>query len=366
MKRFIAVFLAIILVLTLAGCQKDTISNESENLDKKLTCSMCGHMNSIDNNFCSACGCELKASIEIPEDYCNENSNSFEDVSTNYCLLDYFINTADEPLIIYKCSEIAKDSTIDTAYVIKNGKCRKYYCPTTTLGELTKMTDEQILERLEDYYQNGLSEALSIWENEFNTSNAIQSGKVKLYDPRSYDIKGCLFTDSTGNSVVGELLFFPQVGVSDNPYIIEYPQYTDYEHQFMNYYGTSEDSSSHRDIKFKVESFNTGYGVVDDINQINDMYFITSNSMTTGIVYNTNYYGLKAKNNEWVQNGGTLCFRVDNPANFSLSLDTLSSSNVSHVDPTENNILQISHSYYNAYYSSFKPLKPRLIRIPSE
>lgn len=354
MKRFIAVLLSTILITTLAGCQKDTISNESEISGEKLECSICGQMNSIDNNFCSTCGCGLKASIGNPEDFNNKDTGL---VSQNYSLLSYFKSVSEKPLIIYDCDAIAKDEEVNTAYVImKNGQCRKYYC-STTLGELSKMTDDQILEMLEDYYQDGLSEALSTWKSEYNTANAISNGKVKLYDPRSYDIKGCLFTDSTGNSVVGELLFFPEAGVSGNPYIIEYPQHTDYEDQFMNYYGTYKDSSSYGDIKFDVALFHTGHGTQSDINQINDMYYITSSSMTTGTVYNSNYFGLKSKDNEWVRSGGTLCFRVDNPANFSISLDTMSSSNVSFVDPTENNILQISRSYYNAYYNSFKPLK---------
>jgi len=356
MKRFIAVLLAIILVTTLAGCQKDTVSNESKNSGESLKCSICGQANSIDNNFCSACGCGLKASIGNPEDFYNEDPGLFEDVSQNYSLLSYFKSVSEKPLIIYDCNEIAKDEKVNAAYVIKNGQCRNYSC-STTLGELSKMTDEQILEMLEDYYQDGLSKAISTWKSEYNTANAISNGKVKLYEPRSYDIKGCLFTDSTGNSVVGELLFFPVAGVSGSPYIIEYPQFSNSEDRFMNYYGTYKDSDSPWDIKFKVRYFNTGYGTQSDINQINDMYYITSSSMTTGTVYNSNYYGLKSKDNEWVRYGGTLCFRADNPTNFNLSLDTLSSSNVSYVDPTENNILQISHSYYNAYYNSFKPLR---------
>ena len=221
--------------------------------------------------------------IGNPEDFYNEGTRPIEDVRQNYSLLSYFKSISDKPLIIYDCGGIAKDEKVNQAYVIKNGQCRKYYC-SATLGELSKMTDEQILEMLEDYYQEGLSEALSTWKSDYNTANAISSGKVKLYEPRAYHIKGCLFTDSTGNSVDGELLFFPQAGVSATPYVIEYPQFSNLEDRFMNYYGTYKDSDSPWDIKFNIEHFNRGNGTQSDINQINDLNYITSSSMITGTV----------------------------------------------------------------------------------
>lgn len=353
-KKVAMGMLAIFVMVFLLGCQKDAALNNS---DENIECSVCGQINIIENDFCSACGCGLKASIGNPEDFYNEGTRPIEDVRQNYSLLSYFKSISDKPLIIYDCGGIAKDEKVNQAYVIKNGQCRKYYC-SATLGELSKMTDEQILEMLEDYYQEGLSEALSTWKSDYNTANAISSGKVKLYEPRAYHIKGCLFTDSTGNSVDGELLFFPQAGVSATPYVIEYPQFSNLEDRFMNYYGTYKDSDSPWDIKFNIEHFNRGNGTQSDINQINDLYYITSSSMITGTVYNSNYYALKSKGNEWVRYGGrTLCFRVGNPAHFNISLDTLSSSDVSFIDPTESNLLQISLSYYNAYYSSFEILK---------
>lgn len=355
MRKVISVLISVTLAVCFCGCNEDVNSNGLDNSYEKLECSMCGQMNSIDSNFCSDCGEVLKTYIETPESF-YEDPGLVVDSYESYSLLSYFKSISDKPLIIYSIYDIAKDEEVRSAYVIKDGKCRKYYC-SITLGELSKMTDEQILEMLEDYYQDGLSDVLSTWKSDYDTANAIFEGKVKLYEPCSYEIEGCLFTDSTGNSVVGELLYFPVAGIDDTPYVIEYPQYTDHDKQFMNYYGMFYDSSSYRDIKFKIEYFNTGYGTKSDINQVNDMYYVTNNSVTTGVVYDSNYYGLKSYESEWCENTRTLCFRVDNPRYFVLNLDVMSSSDVSYVDPTENNVLQICKSYYYSYYSSFKTLE---------
>lgn len=351
-----SVLLAVALTVCFLGCDKDTTLYGTAEFGQTLACVSCGHMNSYDHNYCSACGYKMKASTGTSEDHSDEVPGEPEDVNKHYTLLEYLKKTSDKQLIIYECDGIGKDEEIRIAYVISNGQCRKYYC-STTLGELSKMTDEQILEMLEMYYQNGLAEALSIWKSEPNTENAISKGMVKLYEPRSYDIAGCLFTDSTGNAVVGELLFFPVAGVSSDPYIIQYPQHSDPEERFMNYYGTYKDSSSLWDIKFNVEYFNTGNGTRSDVNQINDLYYITNSSMTTGTVYDSTYYGLMSKSGAWSNNKRTLCFRIKDLTSFSLGLDAMSSSEISFVDPDENDILQITNAYYNAYYSSFKTLE---------
>lgn len=350
MKRMISILLTVILVVTLSGCQGAS-SDKSGNTDKKIECSICGQLNSAENNFCSECGGGLNASNGKSEDIRHGGSGIAEDTTQNHNILSYFKSISDKPLIIYEC-EIAKDAKVGYAYVIKNGQCRLYFC-SSTLGELSKMTDDQIVEMLENKYQGGLEEARSIWTNDDATNEAILNGKVRLYEPRSYDIEGCLFTDDTGNSVLGELLFFPKAGIGGNPYVIEYPQFTDYEDRFMNYYSTREDSDSPWDIKFDIEYFNTGYGNKSDVRQINNTYYISGSSIKSGIVYNSHYCVLDTVDNEWAGRNETLCFRVENSYNFNLYLDTLSSSDVSYIDPSESDILQISRSYYNAYYNSF-------------
>lgn len=356
MKKAISILLAALIVVSFAGCQNNTSLNGAENLPETLVCSVCGAINSIEHDFCSTCGCGIKASngnsnFDFEDEYLSSDIN----VPKNYDIADFLKTNSDTPLIIYECDGIGKSQEIRLAYVIKNGQCRLYYCDTT-LGDLSKMTDEEILEMLEKYYLDGLQEAVDIWGEDNSTYTAISNDKVKLYEPRMYDITSCLFTDETGNSVVGELLFFPKAGIGGDPYVIEYPQYTDTEDLFMNYYNTHKDSDSYRDIKFSVQYFGTGWGTKSDLNQINNVYYISNDSTTSGTVYNSHYYGLRSKSINWSKNDCTLCFRIDTPNGIHLRLDDMSSPNVAYIDPTENNLLQISHSYYNAYYNSFKSL----------
>lgn len=264
----------------------------------------------------------------------------------------------DNPLIIYNVGEIAKDARVWSVYVIgKNGKCRKYYSNGASLGELSKMTDKQVLEMLESYYQKELEEALSVWKSDRVTANAISAGKVNLYKPSSYEIQGCLFTDETGNSVEGEILFFPVAGIGGDPYVIEYPTNTEAKYRFLDFYSTSKSDNSSRDLGFYPRYFGTGYGTVSDINLINDLYYITNDSFERGKVYNSQYFIIETKANEWTKKGGLLCFRADNPERLKIKLDKKTSTTIRFMDPTSDDMLRISNFYYNSYYSSFEKLK---------
>lgn len=146
--------------------------------------------------------------------------------------------------------------------------------------------------------------------------------------------------------------------------MIEYPQYTDTEDQFMNYYGTSEEDS-YRDIQFAVKYFNTGFGTKSDLNQINDMYCISNSSVVTGTVYDSLYYGFRTLDSQWTSDGGILFFRHQDAYVMDITVDVLASEDVYYIDPTEQNMLSLSMQYYYAYYENFVPVE-QVVNFPVE
>lgn len=76
-KRFMCLLLVVILTVLLAGCQTETFI-ETSNKNKEIKCSVCGETNSVLNDFCSACGCELTSESGNSE----ENSENMNNTSS--------------------------------------------------------------------------------------------------------------------------------------------------------------------------------------------------------------------------------------------------------------------------------------------
>lgn len=287
---------------------------------------------------------------------CSNNSDSPKGRSGDG-IVEFLNEKTKKPLILYECREIGKSQNVSRIYVVEKGQCRTYNCKIT-LGELARMTDKEIMEMLEENYANGLQDAIDAWMSDPNICTATINGEVKRYVARTYDITSVLFTDETGNTVIGEMLFLPKAGIDDEEYVIKYPQYTDSEKWFMNYFGIVEDRDTYRDIKFDIEYFSTGMGIKSDLNQINNVYYINNDAATSGTVYESFYYGFCSRSDKWVYNERILCFRVDKPDSVHLQLDDMSSQYVTYVDPTDKDLRRIANHNENAYYASFEPLSP--------
>ncbi len=348
MKRIVTGILALLLLVPLTACDNDSGSSEKKADSAVSICADCGEEVWQWTGFCTKCGAPITQND-------SDDGNGATDWHESDTILSYLKKTEDEPLIVYfiKNGNYAKDAEVNALYIIQNGKCRKFW-GEHTLGELSKMTDSEIVEAYEESYQEGLRSAVTKWKAKNYTE--WNSGKIKIYDPVYYDIQGVLLTDDSGNYVKSEILFFPVSGIGDSPYVIEYPQYTDTDDKFMNYYGTYEDES-YRDIKFNVKYFNTGHGTVSDINQINDLYCISNGSIVTGTVYDSLYYGFKTADSQWTETTGILFFRHQDAYVLDITVDRLESKDVYYIDPTAKNMLSLSMQYYYDYYGSFVPIE---------
>lgn len=273
----------------------------------------------------------------------------FGDDTPRTTILEYLKAVGNEPLILYRLNDTSysKSSKIEGFYVITNGWCRKYTVRDLvdfyyheennyqyTLGQMSKMTDEEILNMLNDTYASKLQKAISYWRK-------FDKDTLKLYNPSHLlPIEGCLLTDGTGNMVEQEILFFPVAGIDDNPYVFERKEETS---QFR-YYSSPDDHAY----------FSTGYGTVNDINIINDLICISNQSITTGTVYQSTYYGFRLTSSDWTHaSSGIICFRDENAYTLNLTLDNMSSDAISYIDPTENEMINISQNYYRSYYRCF-------------
>ena len=156
MKKIFIIIFIIFLSMAFEGCENNTNAKETRTKGDLLECSMCGLKNNIENDFCSACGCGLKPSSGYVGEIDDGGAEYGETIERDSVL--NYLKKSEKPLIVYEC-DIAKDAKITATYVIKNGKCRLYRCPYT-LGELSKMSDAEILEMLEKTYQDGLKVAV--------------------------------------------------------------------------------------------------------------------------------------------------------------------------------------------------------------
>lgn len=274
-------------------------------------------------------------------------------------VLEYLTDTLKSSKIVYLAhsndKDFGKDTKINGFYILKDGKCRKYvdvpeqYCNEygrceITLGVLAKMTDEEITEMLEDSYKDRHEKALKFWKEQIST-------KTKAYPwvPYYDDITAYLETDKTGNNVIGEGVYLPVAGINDNPHTIHIPGKSDYGIS-LEVYEDRIDSSSYDGLR--KEYFDTGYGTKSDINKINDIYYLKDNFFTAE-VYNSKYLCFNAFDSEWTKVKGTLVVREENPSSIHVGLDSMSSSKIDCIDPTENDLLCISQKYYGKYYRQF-------------
>ena len=277
------------------------------------------------------------------------------DTYESYSFLEYINKKSSEsPFILYSAESIAKDVNPDI-FVIKNDKCRKYNT-SYTLGELSQMTDEDIIGSLVKTDIDNLAEFLPdiscefqyYIEDEYYLEDEFNYDLIELYKPTSYDITACLFTDDSGNYVESELILFPVKGISDKTNVVKYPV-TDTE--ILNYYTIYRAQSDRSHFYFdNVHFFNKG-----DINETNETFHINNNSsaIITGEVYESIYYGFNTVSSNYAKSDGVLFFRDDNAYALNIGLDNLSSENISYIDPTGDDILDIYWEYYNNYYDNF-------------
>lgn len=339
MKRILSLTLAVFLLFSFTSCGSDKKDISSLFIE----CPVCKEILTTDVVACPECG--------FGDFNLESNKNLLNDSS--FTVLSYLKKSSDKPLILYHIKNIAKDEKVTRAYVITDGKCKNYFCDKT-LGELSKMTDDEIIAMLMLKYEEGAEEAISIWRDEYHTNNLMKEGKIDLYRHNSYDISSCLFTDDSGNKVISEMLIFPVRGIGDDPYVIRNNQLSDSD--IFNYYDTYLDSDSYKEVKFSYKYFGTGYGTKSDINQINDIFCISDSNVLKQSVYDSTYCGFNLSDDEWSKKDGILCFREPNAYSINISFDSIHSNDINYIDPDENDLLTISRKYYNSYYNSFETL----------
>lgn len=262
------------------------------------------------------------------------------EMGVHFSLSELLETSNEKPLIFYYAENIGKDNIVKAIYVFKDGLCRKYEmgwitCPSVydydtsnmTLGILSKMTDEEILEMLDNKYEEKYNEAFSGY-----------SSRRKIYQPGFTDWTICLLTDSTGNRVEYEILMLPVSGIDDNPYTFQY-------------------DGDEYDVKERKKYFNTGYDTKTDVNNICDIFCFTG-EIITGTVYNSNYIGFDSYRGDdcWSENGYYLFMRSDKAFITNLYMDTLSYQSA-FIDPTDSDIRSIANRYYTYYYNQYDNLE---------
>ena len=78
-----------------------------------------------------------------------------------------------------------------------------------------------------------------------------------------------------------------------------------------------------------------------------DVYTLSQNNSFTGSVYDSMYYGYNQKK-------GLIFFRHPNASALNVKLDEMNSKYITHVDPTDEQLVSLSTKHYNAYYKNFK------------
>lgn len=274
-----------------------------------------------------------------------------------YTLSSYLKISNEKPIILYKVGNIAKDAKADI-YVIDNYKCRKYTSydyKKLTLGELSKMSDEEIIKMLNTKYMENLENVLDDDIGEYFCSeidpDSIEFEEIfdynymKLYKPESYEITTCLITDDSGNKVDSQLLVLPLSGVNDYINVIYYPV-SSYIYSNDYYRMVTYD-------KFDEIFFNTNKSNIGLLNETTDCFEIKQQSAVTGAVYDSLYYGFNLTKGDYSERKGVLCFRDENAYVLDVCLDDLSNSDISIIDPTSGDLRDLAYDYYYEYYSNF-------------
>ena len=305
-----------------------------------------------------------------------DNSEMTEEIAfKGYDFTEFIESSSEKPIILYyvKVNEFAKDTIVEDFYILKDGKCRKYILSSytlkkygrdaITLGDLSKMTDEEILDMLDSVYEqeydlfyNKLSELLG---------DNISNGSIEFYIPNYYDIQKFLLTDNSGNFVEQEVLMFPKTGVGDESYVIHDANYIIYK---LMHSGrdprTSEDYNSYSDY-YKLSSPESADSIDDlsnvyfnlDLKYVSDAFCITDLRQVSGTVYNSTYTGWILESNSLTNNTGRLFYRDSNTNIISVSMDSLekgSSDVLTHIDPRDDEIDLIKKTLYKQYYKNFE------------
>lgn len=341
-KKLIFVTLAIVSVLLtilIVLVSYNIITSKSNEKDKTQEIS--------NSNLSSIFYNEYDKSQEVSD------SNLPLDFYEETTIMSVLTDTYKKPIILYHIQgdNVSKDSIVLDFYILKDGKCRKYNYyrgaksysfADITLGELSKMTDDEIIEMLEEQYETNYKIAIQEWKKYIN--DKLVSGEAQVYSPGYFDIVAYLVTDSTGNRAVQEVIYLPKAGIADNPYV----HYDDYD-----WHGLEWDSLLK---KFEVVYFGRGFGTLSDIHTVNDIYCLTPSDVRTGAVYQSIYYGWKTSDSTWAKNGGTLIFRDENAFVEHITLDSLDSELIDYIDPSESDINKIMYEYLSAYSDCKKKL----------
>lgn len=276
----------------------------------------------------------------------------------HYSLMEFFDAFDDEkPLILYEVDNIAKDEEIGRFYIVANGEATCFssnlfdkeaydydskYHRFPTLGDVSKMNDSEILNSIYKGYNDSWHSFISSCEKLLG--NDVFSERAQVQLATSYPIKAYIETDSSGNNVICEGLFFPEVGVGNKTFVIYYPEYD--SNSSFDYYNLYNDNLD------KVY-FATGYGTKSDINKINNILSFSTNFASNATIYNTNYYALKYNQSEWSKREGYIVFKTENAEFTTLSFDEINSSKIDYIDPNEKDMRNLSNWYFNQYYNSF-------------
>ena len=278
------------------------------------------------------------------------------DFSNDFYLMDYLNKSGDTPVILYttKDDKLSKDSIVDTFYVFKNGKCRtfkNYYsvelslkAPKVTLGDLAKMTDEEIISALQNIYLEDLDWSFAQWKSHENYAKALENGTAKLYSADYMDFEAYIETDDSGNNVKNEVLVLPRAGIDDNACVIYYPKINN-----PNSYYTNYQSSCFFEGEFNIEYFST-----NELNRVCDVVTLSKGNTFTSGIYDSLYYGYSGKHGYYTGNNNLIFFRHPNAYVLNVKLDEIDSKNIIYVDPTREQLESLSDKHFYAYYNSFK------------
>lgn len=254
-------------------------------------------------------------------------------------LKDFLDYSKYKPIILIKVDDYSKgkNAHVKCIYVIENNKSKTYnieYMFSTrltdeisnsngsiSLGELSKMNDENILAMLKVQEQKQLNTAIQIWRDTFDAFN----DKAKIYKPEPLRYFISIETDSTGNSTKSETLYLPSSGIDGHDPICSPYIFLSEKGDYYKYLSSPEESQDGFSLSCyrEYEKYNTIqiYGYTKQF-----------------VVYNSNYITL----------GDSCIFRTDNPIDDSntfitdFALDGVSTNGIDYIDPTRSDLASIS------------------------
>lgn len=135
--------------------------------------------------------------------------------STSYTFGEY-LEKGPKTQIWYLTEQISKDSKNNYAYVVENGKITSYNTGKYTLGNLSKLSTKEAIEKLKEntvgsVLKNYEEHVKHAQENNYQRElDDLQSFKsiIEKYYPKAYSYKLALYTDNSGNNTNYETVAF--------------------------------------------------------------------------------------------------------------------------------------------------------------